>query len=71
MLINKNLLILILAKLVILIAILFFNIIYRIIRLFLLINLLKLILYKTNIYSRKETFLKVPLFLSSFNLSFS
>jgi hypothetical protein len=66
--INKNLLILILVKLIILIIILFFNIVYRIIRLFLLISLLKLILYKTNIYPRGKTFPKVLLFLSSLNL---
>jgi hypothetical protein len=67
-LINKNLFILILAKLIILIIILFFDIIYKIIRLFLLISLFKLILYKTNIYSKKKTFFKVLLFLSSLNL---
>jgi hypothetical protein len=64
MLINKNLLALILAKLVILTAILFFNIVYRIIRLFPPINLLKSILYKTSVYPRGETFPRVPLFLS-------
>jgi hypothetical protein len=62
--INKNLLILILAKLIILIIILFFNIVYRIIRLFPLTSLLKLILYKTGIYPRGKTFPRVPLFLS-------
>jgi hypothetical protein len=67
-LINKNLLTLILAKLVILTAILFFNIIYGIIRLFPPISLLKLILYKTSIYPRGETFPRVPLFPSSLNL---
>jgi hypothetical protein len=67
-LINKNLLILILAKLIILIAILFFDIIYGIIRLFPSISLLKLILYKTSAYSREETFLRVSLFPSSPNL---
>jgi hypothetical protein len=71
MLINKNLLVLILAKLIILIAILFFDIIYRIIRLFPPISLLKLILYKTSIYPRGETFPRVLLFLSSSNLLFS
>jgi hypothetical protein len=70
-LINKNLLVLILAKLIILIAILFFNIIYKIIRLLPPISLLKLILYKTSIYSRGETFPRVPLFPSSLNLLFS
>ena len=67
-LINKNLLILVLAKLIILIAILFFNIIYGIIRLFLPTSLLKSILYKTSIYPRGKTFLRVPLFPSPLNL---
>jgi hypothetical protein len=67
-LINKNLLALVLAKLVILIVILFFNIIYRIIRLFPPISLLKLILYKTGVYPRGETFPRVSLFLSPPNL---
>jgi hypothetical protein len=66
--INKNLLVLILAKLVVLIAILFFNIVYGIIRLFPPISLLKLILYKTGIYSKGETFPRVSLFPSSLNL---
>jgi hypothetical protein len=67
-LINKNPLALVLAKLVILIAILFFNIIYRIIRLFPPISLLKSILYKTDIYPRGKTFPRVPLFPSPFVL---
>jgi hypothetical protein len=70
-LINKNPLTLILAKLIILIIIPFFNIVYGIIRLFLSTSLLKSILYKTSIYPKGETFPRVPLFPSSPNLSSS
>jgi hypothetical protein len=67
-LINKNLLALVLAKPIVSIVIPFFNIIYRIIRLFPPTSLFKLILYKTGIYSKGETFPRVSLFPSPPNL---